>query len=198
MSQTEPLDMSGAAFCAEIAKRVVGPNSGAVFKEFLHKVKNEDSPSEDIEDLLVKLKDVKTESNVYKPQLKLQAGQVFNLPQLYDGADVSSEGSWQETKTALMAQELKLTLNVRTLRHYRIVVEYLPYTLDQFKTTKGLVSALRDAAQTHREAVEKADILHRDVSVGNIMMKEGQGVMQGYLIDWDLSLDGKKAGVENE
>ncbi|KAG6838826.1 hypothetical protein C0991_008079 [Blastosporella zonata] len=29
-------------------------------------------------------------------------------------------------------------------------------------------------------------------------MKEGQGVMQGYLIDWDLSLDGEKAGVENE
>ncbi|KAG6839089.1 hypothetical protein C0991_005920 [Blastosporella zonata] len=129
---------------------------------------------------------------------KLQAGQVFNLPQVYDGADVSSEGSWQETKTALMAQELKLTLNVHTLRHYRIALEYLPYTLDQFKTTKGLVSALRDAAQTHREAVEKADILHRDISVGNIMMKEVEGVMRGYLIDWDLSLDGTKAGVENE
>ncbi|KAG6847232.1 hypothetical protein C0991_002207, partial [Blastosporella zonata] len=67
MSETEPLDARAAAFYAKIAKRVIGPNSGAVFNEFLHKVKNEDSPSEDIEDLLVKLKDVKTESNMYKP-----------------------------------------------------------------------------------------------------------------------------------
>ncbi|KAG6852665.1 hypothetical protein C0991_010102, partial [Blastosporella zonata] len=78
----ESLDVGAAAFCAEIEKDVVGPVSGAVFNEFLLKVVNEDSPSQEIGDLIGKLKDVTSESSMYKPLVDAFASQcpqlVFN------------------------------------------------------------------------------------------------------------------------
>ena len=44
----------------------------------------------------------------------------------------------------------------------------------------------------HSEAYEKAGILHRDISVGNIMLYKGGG----FLIDWDLSKFTKLIGTE--
>ena len=42
---------------------------------------------------------------------------------------------------------------------------------------------VNDINSAHKEAYEKAHILHRDISVGNIMItSEGRGL----LIDWDM------------
>jgi RIO-like serine/threonine protein kinase len=38
------------------------------------------------------------------------------------------------------------------------------------------------ASPAHKDAYTKAGILHRDISVGNIIIKG-----QGWLIDWDMS-----------
>ena len=42
---------------------------------------------------------------------------------------------------------------------------------------------LSPALLAHDDAFNKAGVLHRDISVGNIMITEGNGM----LIDWDLS-----------
>ena len=43
-------------------------------------------------------------------------------------------------------------------------------------------------SSAHKEAFEKAKILHRDISVGNIIITERGGL----LIDWDLAKDTEK------
>ena len=39
------------------------------------------------------------------------------------------------------------------------------------------------ALLAHDDALNKAGVLHRDISVGNILIADGRGI----LIDWDLS-----------
>ncbi|KAG1875661.1 hypothetical protein DFJ58DRAFT_836240, partial [Suillus subalutaceus] len=43
--------------------------------------------------------------------------------------------------------------------------------------------SVRDALIAHHDAFENAKILHRDLSVGNIVIYRGKG----FLIDWDLA-----------
>ncbi|KAG6844034.1 hypothetical protein H0H87_010446, partial [Tephrocybe sp. NHM501043] len=130
---------------------------------------------------------LKPEHEIYA---KLKEHEVTHIPEVYQGADVGSDtDSHHITQTALWAEKFELDISLRTLRHYRMVLEYLPYKLEQFNTTTELVGALRDASLAHSKAATDAQVLHRDISVGNIMMKRVDGVLRGYLIDWDLSLD---------
>ncbi|KAF8512355.1 hypothetical protein BU17DRAFT_96331 [Hysterangium stoloniferum] len=46
-----------------------------------------------------------------------------------------------------------------------------------------MVTAVRDAIIAHGDTYDKAKILHRDISSGNILITETGG---GLLIDWDL------------
>jgi serine/threonine protein kinase len=39
-------------------------------------------------------------------------------------------------------------------------------------------------------ALRDAEILHRDISVGNVMIKFVNGVEKGYLTDWGMSKPG--------
>ena len=41
----------------------------------------------------------------------------------------------------------------------------------------------------HAQACERGVALHRDVSAGNIMIKGTNGVVEGFLIDWDLCIE---------
>ncbi|KAI0254074.1 hypothetical protein BJV78DRAFT_1359772 [Lactifluus subvellereus] len=68
--------------------------------------------------------------------------------------------------------------------HYRLVLETLGQPLNTFRSTRQLCEVIRDAIVAHTVAYEKAGILHRDVSAGNILIS-GEG--SGMLIDWDLS-----------
>ncbi|KAG6858864.1 hypothetical protein C0995_013334 [Termitomyces sp. Mi166 len=55
-----------------------------------------------------------------------------------------------------------------------------------------MIEIVRDASIAHEQAARLAKVLHRDISNGNIMFKRDKGnrdKVQGYLIDWDLSLD---------
>ncbi|TFY58524.1 hypothetical protein EVG20_g8119 [Dentipellis fragilis] len=55
-------------------------------------------------------------------------------------------------------------------------------------STKELVRVVRDALIAHWEAFSRADILHCDVSGGNILIvQKNDGTTHGVLIDWDLS-----------
>jgi len=86
--------------------------------------------------------------------------------------------------------------------HYRLVLETLGRPSTTFKSSRQLCEVIRDAIIgmwgyaisaslgteivmiAHTEAYDRAQILHRDVSAGNILItEEGTGI----LIDWDLS-----------
>ncbi|KAF5386277.1 hypothetical protein D9757_008595 [Collybiopsis confluens] len=79
----------------------------------------------------------------------------------------------------------------RIHHHYRLVLDTVGRSLTHFNSTWQLVCAIRDALIAHQVAFEKGSRLHRDISVGNIIITdEGKGM----LIDWELSKDVKQEG----
>ncbi|KAI0355846.1 hypothetical protein OH77DRAFT_268114 [Trametes cingulata] len=73
--------------------------------------------------------------------------------------------------------------------HMRIVVDDVGRPLTQFRCTRELIQAIRDAIVGHRQAREKARVLHRDVSVGNILIvnEPNERGFYGFLHDYDYS-----------
>ncbi|KAI0357832.1 hypothetical protein OH77DRAFT_1305388 [Trametes cingulata] len=84
--------------------------------------------------------------------------------------------------------------------HYRLVLGTVGYGLKRFRGTDELLHATYDGFQAMRDAYSKASRLHRDISVGNIILvKEAPGdVRKGYLIDWEGSsrVDGEGRSLE--
>ncbi|KAJ7105423.1 hypothetical protein C8R43DRAFT_1243997 [Mycena crocata] len=68
--------------------------------------------------------------------------------------------------------------------HHRILTMNVGFGLDKYPNTLSLVQAIRDAINGHRVAYE-AGVLHRDVSVGNILLDEHD--LLGFLHDFDYS-----------
>ncbi|KAG6876146.1 hypothetical protein C0992_000697, partial [Termitomyces sp. T32_za158] len=168
--------------------------------------------------MIVLLKDSWRISPTLKPEheiyARLHRNNVQNIPKVYHGADIGSENSKHLTQTKLWlgktAKPLGSTLH--TLRHYRIVLEYLPFTLEESEIAQEMFAIIRDASIgmwlvdniylktlligyaidyiARFDAVTKAKVLNRDTSNSNIRFKRKQdGTTQGYLVDWDLSLD---------
>ncbi|RDB29804.1 hypothetical protein Hypma_013872 [Hypsizygus marmoreus] len=72
---------------------------------------------------------------------------------------------------------------LRPHTHYRIVLKTIGISLMDFKSSRQLVTAARDALRALAAAFHNAKILHRDISCGNILIvKTG-----GLLIDWDMA-----------
>ncbi|GJJ11144.1 hypothetical protein Clacol_005375 [Clathrus columnatus] len=69
--------------------------------------------------------------------------------------------------------------------HYRLVLKEIGLPLKTFSSTRLLVSVIRQALIAHKQALDNAKILHRDISANNILIYEGKAL----LIDWDLSKD---------
>jgi hypothetical protein len=83
--------------------------------------------------------------------------------------------------------------------HYRLALNLVGKPLTQFESSCEVVQAVRDAligtcfgthitrhiyiSTAHDDACNKAGVLHRDLSVGNVVI---HGVI-GILIDWDLA-----------
>ncbi|KAI0714071.1 hypothetical protein C8T65DRAFT_645396 [Cerioporus squamosus] len=88
--------------------------------------------------------------------------------------------------------------------HYRMVLGVAGYTLLRLRGTAELLHAAYDAFRASKQAYEKANRLHRDISPGNIILvNPGVSVShsrsrRGYLVDWDLSRDSERAGPREE
>ncbi|KAG1898025.1 uncharacterized protein F5891DRAFT_1240372 [Suillus fuscotomentosus] len=67
--------------------------------------------------------------------------------------------------------------------YYPMVLGVVGRELSTFRSTRELVNAVADALEAHEDAYHKAGILHRDVSVGNLIVTDDG---EGLLIDWDL------------
>ncbi|OJT06760.1 hypothetical protein TRAPUB_2397, partial [Trametes pubescens] len=86
---------------------------------------------------------------------------------------------------------------LRLHAHYRLVVKEVALPLKDFQSSCQLVSIILDTVVAHQEAVEKANIIHRDISGGNILifpkvahdLEAGTKGLNwsGLLTDWELS-----------
>ncbi|CDO70148.1 hypothetical protein BN946_scf184315.g2 [Trametes cinnabarina] len=94
---------------------------------------------------------------------------------------------------------------LRRHRHYRLVVEEVGMRLVEFQHGRQLVQVILDCVNAHKLAVAQANIMHRDISGGNILIlprnvihpKNGKLVMKwkGLLVDWELSKPTGKASL---
>ncbi|KAL1939428.1 hypothetical protein VTO73DRAFT_9984 [Trametes versicolor] len=100
----------------------------------------------------------------------------------YSWTDVYDTTSW----ASLVARR---RISVNTNVHYRLVLGTVGYALKSFKGTDELLHATYDAFQAMRDALQKDSRLHRDISVGNILLvkERGSEMRRGYLIDWEAS-----------
>ncbi|KAG1878998.1 hypothetical protein F4604DRAFT_1923685 [Suillus subluteus] len=130
----------------------------------------------------VTLPDVLPEGETYK---LLKSHGVHNIATCVAFHDVPRSITQQITQTFRFSRSawarpmLKITLH--TL--HRLVLNIVGVKLVKFSSSHQLVQSIRDALIAHKDAYELAKILHRDLSVGNIVVFEGVGI----LIDWDLA-----------
>ncbi|OSD07145.1 hypothetical protein PYCCODRAFT_1339264, partial [Trametes coccinea BRFM310] len=86
---------------------------------------------------------------------------------------------------------------LRRHKHYRIAVKEVGMKLVEFKHGKQLLQIIFDCIFAHQQAVVEANIMHRDISGGNILIfpraidvgGNGSAYIKwtGLLVDWELS-----------
>ncbi|CAL1698348.1 unnamed protein product [Somion occarium] len=83
-------------------------------------------------------------------------------------------------------------------RNFRILVlkEYFP--LQFIDTSEELKKVFRDVVNGHYWAWTVAEVLHRDISISNVMFHRKAGRAIGVLCDWDLAETKKYLGEEPE
>ncbi|TFK62770.1 hypothetical protein BDN72DRAFT_964324 [Pluteus cervinus] len=75
------------------------------------------------------------------------------------------------------------------LLHYRVILEHIDHNIRSFRNARELVTVIRDAFIAFDDAFQIAHILHRDISIANITIKEMNGRTTGVLLDWDVCKD---------
>ncbi|KAI1792123.1 hypothetical protein LXA43DRAFT_1093940 [Ganoderma leucocontextum] len=88
----------------------------------------------------------------------------------------------------------------RERSHMRFVVDKVGRPLNRFRNTREMAIAIRDAIRGHRVAMSRGGILHRDVSVNNILIvddPEDQAHFGGFIHDFDYSSMSRNAPSEN-
>ncbi|KAI0730491.1 hypothetical protein C8Q76DRAFT_329044, partial [Earliella scabrosa] len=69
--------------------------------------------------------------------------------------------------------------------HYRLCTKEIGIPLTEFRDFGELAMIFVDALKAHYTAWQYAGVLHRDISIGNIMITPV--TRRGFLIDWELS-----------
>ncbi|KAI0826491.1 hypothetical protein BC628DRAFT_1419009 [Trametes gibbosa] len=69
------------------------------------------------------------------------------------------------------------------------IVDEVGHPLTEFESTRELVTAIRNAIRGHQQAWEEARVLHRDISLGNILIKDEPDDASdvGFIHDFDYS-----------
>ncbi|KAI0333008.1 hypothetical protein GY45DRAFT_1245751 [Cubamyces sp. BRFM 1775] len=117
---------------------------------------------------------------------------VSNVPTVLCHGDVGAQRTVSQDVWTRLHPTQKCRMKVH--QHYRLVVKEVGLPLKEFPNGKELVSVLIDCLEAHEEAYTKANIIHRDISVGNILLvpyglhpEDQQPIYKGLLTDWELS-----------
>lgn len=73
----------------------------------------------------------------------LHEANVQNIPMCIEGADISDH----KTITRRIAEKCGLELKLRNFQHYRLVLEYIGRTIEDFSDVREMVRAIRDASE---------------------------------------------------
>ncbi|KAJ2916202.1 hypothetical protein MD484_g4207, partial [Candolleomyces efflorescens] len=128
-------------------------------------------------------KGVFKEGDIYK---RLEEKRVRHVPPFGHGNDIASQ---KTIDCSRWVEDLP-----EALQHYRMSLKVIGTPLQEFPSTRVLVSAVADAMEGHDGAFWDADILHRDISMGNILIAQDQGQYRGHHAPADEEVDNIQAG----
>ncbi|KAI0079083.1 hypothetical protein K474DRAFT_1618198 [Panus rudis PR-1116 ss-1] len=141
--------------------------------------------------------DLEKESDIYND---LKEHSVSFIPSVICAGDVFCNGKPQRTTTGMFSVTIPSIKGAKISRksmrkyvHHR-VVQNLAFPLSTVRNARELIQVVRDALQSLIEAYKRGKRLHRDVSQGNVMISDAQGLSdaRGILNDWDVSLNLRK------
>ncbi|KAM7191172.1 hypothetical protein V8F33_009043 [Rhypophila sp. PSN 637] len=76
--------------------------------------------------------------------------------------------------------------------HRRVVLSDYGIPIYEASSREALLAALADCIEGHESLRQKAGLLHRDISIGNLMISKDSG---GFLIDLDLAVREQRVGA---
>ncbi|KAI0318553.1 hypothetical protein OF83DRAFT_1115418 [Amylostereum chailletii] len=124
---------------------------------------------------------VRKEADVYR---KLMEAEIPRISPMVCGGDVDDQQT--QSHNFVKAPWACDSHGLSHHTHHRVVLSTVGRPLKKFTSTHELTTAIRDAIEAHSAVFTKLNILHGDISAGNIVItKDGHGI----LIDWDLSID---------
>ncbi|KIP03556.1 hypothetical protein PHLGIDRAFT_121484, partial [Phlebiopsis gigantea 11061_1 CR5-6] len=102
------------------------------------------------------------------------------------GGDVSDAYGVHKTVSQRFFDKQGLDMSERI--QTRLVIKEVGRSLETYDASPELIIVTTDALLGHQQAWEKAGVLHRDVSVGNILIDVAspEDDIHGFLTDWDL------------
>ena len=130
---------------------------------------------------------------------RLHGKDVKNIARLKEGADILAHKTITHEAVEMLSN--KKFPKIRKFRHYRLALQDVGCDLRDFSSVEQLVKVIRDATigkpmiskqrmdyltsnnLAHDDAFYDAGVLHRDISVGNIIILQNG---TGLLVDWDL------------
>ncbi|KAF9463849.1 hypothetical protein BDZ94DRAFT_1257588 [Collybia nuda] len=126
------------------------------------------------------------EATIYK--LLEQKGVKEHIAEMDVGGDIPGlKTRWQEnTFGDFSLFPNSKTSNYSALQGHRIFLKTIAMDLTTFLKARWLVTCIADCMEAAQEALTRARVLHRDISVGNIMIVlKDKKERRGVLIDWD-------------
>ncbi|TBU27058.1 hypothetical protein BD309DRAFT_859388 [Dichomitus squalens] len=128
---------------------------------------------------------------------------------VYESTDSSERPTardYQRTSTdrvrsaSWLCQVNQRKLHISRRRHYRVVLGTVGYGISRLRGAEELLHAGYDVYVAMRDAFDKDSRVHRDLSVGNIILVKhpDHPVRKGYLIDWEVSCKVDDAGEARE
>ncbi|KAI0671018.1 hypothetical protein C8Q78DRAFT_1033465 [Trametes maxima] len=127
---------------------------------------------------------------------------VRNVPSLAIHGDVphyvsdrDTDTDWQHSLTDRCLEAgwacpvARTKASARKVMHYRLVMDTVGYGLSTIKGTEELLHVMYDVFTAMQDALSKDSRIHRDISLGNVVLvkEPGQDIRKGYLIDWEVS-----------
>lgn len=100
------------------------------------------------------------------------------------GGPVLTDGREQVTLTQSLLERIWISSVPVERCHYRFVLQEVGRPLETFKNSEQLIDLIYQAFLAHKQAWLSANVLHRDISPGNILINHDGTAL---LVDWDLS-----------